>query len=158
MNKMRQDAWTKKEDEMLANTIIRHIQTGKTQLVAFQNIAKQLSRTPAACGYRWNATVRKRYLTEINRAKEMRKHYVRTKAIKQESDEDKKVIASAIEMLQKLHENTTQSVQSESIEQAESFTLLKERNSELENKLRRYEQAWTEMGKLWQWIEAKEEH
>src|SRR5699024_8872314 len=73
MNATRQDAWTDDEDIILAETVLRHIREGKTQLEAFKEVAKRLSRTSAACGFRWNATIRKQYQDAINTAKKERK-------------------------------------------------------------------------------------
>jgi len=50
MSKKRQDGWTKDEDTMLTEIVLRHIRTGKTQLEAFKQAGEALSRTAAACG------------------------------------------------------------------------------------------------------------
>lgn len=42
-------------------------------MAAFEETAEQLGRTPAACGYRWNACVRKQYLEAIDLARLERK-------------------------------------------------------------------------------------
>lgn len=73
MKTVRQDAWTEEDDNKLAEIILRHIQNGGTQLAAFDVCAELLGRTPAACGYRWNACVRKLHLHEIDAAKQKRK-------------------------------------------------------------------------------------
>lgn len=65
----RKDSWTEHEDFVLANTIILYIENGKTQLEAFEDVGKQLERSAAACGFRWNSTVRKRYEKEIKMAR-----------------------------------------------------------------------------------------
>lgn len=72
MKTLRQDSWTKENDELLAATVMRYISEGKTQLKAFEEVAEQISRTPAACGYRWNATIRKDYAEEIKQLKKQR--------------------------------------------------------------------------------------
>lgn len=69
----RQDAWTKDEDILLAETVLRYIREGKTQLEAFKKVGNMLSRTSAACGFRWNATLRKHYEEAIQLAKSNRK-------------------------------------------------------------------------------------
>ncbi|MFV9510003.1 RsfA family transcriptional regulator [Tepidibacillus sp. LV47] len=74
----RQDAWTEDEDLLLAEVILRHIREGSTQLKAFEEIGKKLNRTPAACGFRWNSLVRKKYEAAIQIAKaqrQKRKYY-----------------------------------------------------------------------------------
>lgn len=68
----RQDAWTTDDDIVLAEVILRHIREGGTQLSAFEEVAAKLGRTPAACGFRWNSTVRKKYETAIDIAKKQR--------------------------------------------------------------------------------------
>ncbi|ESU32877.1 hypothetical protein G3A_08980 [Bacillus sp. 17376] len=69
----RQDAWSKDEDLLLAEVVLRNIREGGTQLKAFEEVGKQLSRTGAACGFRWNSYVRKQYKSGIELAKKQRK-------------------------------------------------------------------------------------
>jgi len=71
--KTRQDAWSHEEDVLLAETVLQYIREGKTQLAAFEVVGRQLHRTAAACGFRWNAEVRKRHLEAIEQAKKQRK-------------------------------------------------------------------------------------
>ncbi|HHY20850.1 MAG TPA: RsfA family transcriptional regulator [Bacilli bacterium] len=73
MSFIRQDAWNNDEDLILAEVVLRHIREGSTQLAAFEEVGEQLSRTPAACGFRWNSTIRKKYDAAINLAKKQRK-------------------------------------------------------------------------------------
>ncbi|MCU9595043.1 RsfA family transcriptional regulator [Caldibacillus thermolactis] len=73
MTIVRQDAWTKDEDLLLAEVVLRHIREGSTQLKAFEEVGQKLNRTPAACGFRWNSFVRKQYKTGIELAKKQRK-------------------------------------------------------------------------------------
>lgn len=68
----RQDAWTPEDDMILAEVTLRHIREGGTQLSAFEEVAEKLGRTPAACGFRWNSTVRKKYEAAIQIAKAQR--------------------------------------------------------------------------------------
>lgn len=78
VTKTRQDAWTGEEDELLANVVLSNIRTGGTQLKAFEEVGKQLSRTASACGFRWNACVRRQYKEEIIKAKTQRKELTPT--------------------------------------------------------------------------------
>jgi len=73
MSTIRQDAWTEEEDLLLAETVLRHIREGSTQLSSFEEVGKKLSRTSAACGFRWNSLVRKQYESAIVLAKQRRK-------------------------------------------------------------------------------------
>lgn len=74
MTTTRQDAWTQDEDLLLAEVVLRHIREGGTQLSAFEEVGRRLSRTAAACGFRWNSYVRKQYKSGIELAKKQRKN------------------------------------------------------------------------------------
>lgn len=65
----RQDAWSPEDDMILAEVTLQHIREGGTQLSAFEEVAERLGRTPAACGFRWNSSVRKNYDAAIQLAK-----------------------------------------------------------------------------------------
>lgn len=73
MAKVRQDAWSHEDDLLLAETVLRHIREGSTQLNAFEEVGDCLNRTSAACGFRWNAEVRNLYINAIDLAKRQRK-------------------------------------------------------------------------------------
>lgn len=78
--KIRQDAWSHEDDVLLAETVLRHIREGSTQLRAFDEVGDILNRTSAACGFRWNAVVRERYVEDIKQAKKERKERKRAQA------------------------------------------------------------------------------
>jgi prespore-specific regulator len=71
--KIRQDAWTEENDLLLAETVLRHVREGSTQLNAFEEVGDKLNRTSAACGFRWNAVVRHQYEKALELAKKQRK-------------------------------------------------------------------------------------
>ncbi|WP_100371995.1 RsfA family transcriptional regulator [Bacillus sp. FJAT-45037] len=71
--KVRQDAWSHEDDVLLAETVLKHICDGSTQLQAFEEVGDALNRTSAACGFRWNAVVRQKYVNQIAQAKKERK-------------------------------------------------------------------------------------
>src|SRR5699024_5324480 len=73
MTKERQDAWSHEDDLLLAETVLRHIREGSTQLRAFEEVGDKLNRTSAACGFRWNAEVRQSYDQAVQIAKKQRK-------------------------------------------------------------------------------------
>jgi prespore-specific regulator len=83
MAKVRQDAWSHEDDLLLAETVLRHIREGSTQLTAFEEVGDKLNRTAAACGFRWNAEVRRRYEKAIEIAKRQRKEKKRAMANQQ---------------------------------------------------------------------------
>ena len=80
MTKVRQDAWSHEDDLLLAETVLRHIREGSTQLNAFEEVGDKLNRTSAACGFRWNAEVRAKYENAIDLAKRQRKEKKRALA------------------------------------------------------------------------------
>ncbi|GGB45066.1 RsfA family transcriptional regulator [Virgibacillus dakarensis] len=160
MEATRQDAWTKDEDVILAETVIRYIREGQTQLEAFKDVAAQLSRTSAACGFRWNATIRKNYQDAIQRAKEERKQAGRKKAwtyVQQRENAEKNTIDTAISLLEKMKLNYSVENQLTQKEQEKIITHLEKENETLKSQLKRYEDAWEEMGKLWKWVNTKKE-
>ncbi|WP_085508960.1 RsfA family transcriptional regulator [Thalassobacillus devorans] len=83
MTKVRQDAWSHEDDLLLAETVLRHIREGSTQLKAFDEVGDALNRTSAACGFRWNAEVRQKYDQAIEIAKKQRKEKKRAEAMEQ---------------------------------------------------------------------------
>lgn len=64
--------WTDEDDLILAETVLRHIREGKTQLSAFEEAANKLNRNTAACGFRWNSHVRHNYKNAMAFAKRQR--------------------------------------------------------------------------------------
>lgn len=86
MAKVRQDAWSEENDLLLADTVLRHIREGSTQLRAFEEVGDKLNRTSAACGFRWNAIVRNQYTQAIEIAKKQRKERKRLQFRQQNSE------------------------------------------------------------------------
>ncbi|MFC7320983.1 RsfA family transcriptional regulator [Halobacillus campisalis] len=80
MPKVRQDAWSHEDDLLLAETVLRHIREGSTQLRAFDEVGDVLNRTSAACGFRWNAEIRQKYEQAVELAKKQRKEKKRSEA------------------------------------------------------------------------------
>lgn len=72
MSAVRQDAWSEEDDLILAEVTLRHIREGGTQLAAFEEVGERIGRTAAACGFRWNSFVRKKYESAIQIAKAQR--------------------------------------------------------------------------------------
>ncbi|MCJ8011383.1 RsfA family transcriptional regulator [Paenibacillus sp. KQZ6P-2] len=72
MTAVRQDAWSLEDDLILAEVTLRHIREGSTQLAAFEEVGEKIGRTSAACGFRWNSCVRKKYEEAIGLAKTQR--------------------------------------------------------------------------------------
>lgn len=83
----RQDAWTTEDDLLLAEVTLRHIREGGTQLQAFEEVAEKMGRTSAACGFRWNSFVRKKYVQAIAIAKAQRQKNKQSRTIYVKNEE-----------------------------------------------------------------------
>lgn len=90
MMKERQDAWIEEDDLLLAETVLRHVREGSTQLNAFDEVGDKLNRTSAACGFRWNAVVRHDYEKALQLAKKQRKQ--RSRALGQNGPVKKRLL------------------------------------------------------------------
>ncbi|WP_138415609.1 RsfA family transcriptional regulator [Aquibacillus sediminis] len=109
MVKVRQDAWSHEDDLLLAETVLRHIREGSTQLNAFEEVGDKLNRTSAACGFRWNAEVRQRYEQAVAIAKRQRKEKKRAQAREQKAEKQRipqpSPVSFASSMKEELNEN-----------------------------------------------------
>lgn len=159
MKETRQDAWSKEEDHLLAETVLQYIKNGNTQLEAFKEVASKLGRTPAACGFRWNATIRKQYEEAIQYAKEERKK-MSSKTLHgfiTEANHDKYTIESVITMLEKMKLKMPEEEKDGIREQEKTIEQLQKENEQLTEQVERYENAWAEMQKLWEWVVSDKE-
>lgn len=155
MAKTRQDAWTEDEDILLAETVLMYIREGKTQLEAFKKVAEQLSRTSAACGFRWNATIRRQYENAIELAKEEKKRGSQHKKwtyIDSSREHDREKIDTAILLLKEMKNQSVNQLGAVQEEQEQTVKLLRKENERLKEMLVRYDEAWKEMGNLWNWV------
>ena len=122
----RQDAWTKNEDETLVKIVIAHIMAGSTQLKAFEEASVTLKRTASACGFRWNAFLRKEYTEQIAQAKKNRN----TKS--QDAPTDENDYSTLMSQLNKV---------------IEKISILKEQNDSLEEKNKNLNQVINQLTK-----------
>lgn len=127
--KVRQDAWTEENDLLLAETVLRHVREGSTQLNAFEEVGDRLDRTSAACGFRWNAVVRHQYEKALQLAKKQRKQ--RQRLLGKEQSGKKKLLYSppipSISEVETVTPPTAIMVPSSSDEQAESMEVIETR-------------------------------
>lgn len=88
MSAIRQDAWSAEDDLMLADITLRHIREGSTQLAAFEEVGERIGRTSAACGFRWNSFVRKKYeaAIQIAKAQRQKKSYMKKQSVSSGSE------------------------------------------------------------------------
>lgn len=91
---IRQDAWSKDNDLFLANTVLKHVREGSTQLKAFEEVGEVLNRTGAACGFRWNAVVRQHYIQAMETAKKERKQRLRAQSKRTETETEDAILSS----------------------------------------------------------------
>ncbi len=156
MNKLRQDGWTQDDDILLAEIVLSHIRNGKTQLDAFKIAAGKLSRTPAACGFRWNATIRHQYEDAIYLAKNAQKQQPMQNNLPINQEQQFKQgqsLDSAITLLKNLKNHVIQ--QEQTINNESQLVHLQKENRQLKIEIKRYEEAWKEMGNLWEWIKSE---
>ncbi|GGM20514.1 DNA-binding protein [Paraliobacillus quinghaiensis] len=149
MSAIRQDAWTNDEDILLAETVLRYIHDGKTQLEAFKEVGKRLARTPAACGFRWNASIRKQYQQEIDAAKKERKKQA-SEINYAPADEmnHQLTLEAAISILEKVKGNYDVFEKRKTIDYQQLHSLVEENNA-LKKQVAKYEETLAEMQKLW---------
>ncbi|MBU8565109.1 RsfA family transcriptional regulator [Virgibacillus pantothenticus] len=157
MSVTRQDAWTKDEDILLAETVLRYIKEGKTQLEAFKEVAHRLSRTAAACGFRWNATIRKQYQKEVLKAKEARKNDNINYSWYVSEPCHHDPLETVISLLEKIKAGNEQITSEHLDDHTEHMKHLEKENEELKNALLRYEKAWKEIGDLWNSVVSERE-
>jgi prespore-specific regulator len=69
LRKLRSDAWTEEQDHLLADTVLKFVREGKTQLAAFKEVGNKLGRTASACAFRFNNELRSRYTKALALAK-----------------------------------------------------------------------------------------
>lgn len=154
MDAPRQDAWKDEEDLLLATTVLAHIKEGKTQLEAFQEVANQLKRTPAACGFRWNATVRKEYQKEIQEAKQNRKQKRTFFAATPATSDAPMSLDAAISLLKEMKVKQYEDQGRQKLEY--QLKQLSQDNQYLRTQLKELEQAWNEMDRLVHWVKERQ--
>ncbi|WP_028782674.1 RsfA family transcriptional regulator [Thalassobacillus devorans] len=150
MDVNRQDAWKEEEDLLLAETVLRCIRQGRTQLEAFREVADKLSRTPAACGFRWNANVRKHYQQAIETAKSERKRKQHVPVSNTEAPINMS-LDDAISLLTQMKEK--QNTEDHLPIMEDRLKLLSEENQALKAAVTRYQSAWKEVEKLMAWVQ-----
>ncbi|MFD2922204.1 RsfA family transcriptional regulator [Halobacillus naozhouensis] len=154
MDTPRKAAWNKDEDLLLADTVLRYVREGNTQLSAFQEVGQRLNRTPSACGFRWNATVRQEYQEKIKEAKQDREGkravFVATNPAEETLISFDEAISFLKEMKKEKYEHQGRKKLEEEIER------LQEDNRQLKNQIKKLEDSWIEMDKLVYGVKEKQ--
>lgn len=138
----RQDAWSNEEDLLLTEVVLRQIREGGTQLSAFKEVGQLLSRTSAACGFRWNSHVRKIQEKYIEEAKKYRKSQMRNnEAIHVENKNigstEQIAVDFLIDWLENVRENNYQVFHLN-----DEFNRVRKENELLVNKLKKLEKEY----------------
>lgn len=155
MNKKRQDAWTDDEDVVLAKMVLYHMKEGKTQLEAFKEAAEKLARTPAACGYRWNASLRKKYTEDIAHIKRSSPTGRESTSENTVNSEEEHTIERAISILKKF--KMAKEEQNDHLHVREQFIALQKENERLLKVVQLYEAAFKEIHNIWSWAKKEAE-
>lgn len=156
MSKRRQDSWTSEEDLFLAETVLRYIRKNKTQLEAFKEAGKKLSRTAAACGFRWNATLRKQYVEAIEIAKGKQHNQPIVNSRKNRQFKGAQPLEQVISLLKELKSESDR--QHLLQQERQELNQLRAENELLTERLGYYEEAFREIYNIWKWMENKNEH
>lgn len=69
---MKGRSWSAEEDRLLTEDVLAAVRQGQSQLEAFERVGKRIGRTAGACGFRWNAVLRKRQMHAFQKAKRER--------------------------------------------------------------------------------------
>ncbi|MDU9693246.1 hypothetical protein O0Q50_18890 [Priestia aryabhattai] len=67
-------SWSEAEDILLKDCVLENVRNGKTQLIAFEEVAEQTGRSAGSVGFRWNSTLRQQYSDDLKKAKEEAKN------------------------------------------------------------------------------------
>lgn len=153
----RQDAWTPDEDLILAEIVLTHIREGSTQLKAFEEAGKKLKRTAAACGFRWNSNIRKKYAEEILLAKQLRKEAKNRlrknspedhiPAMNEVSSDEQNKIAEYVAVLKSIENEllSLENIKVENHQLKQEIQKLKIEKTELENKIKDIDKHYQEL-------------
>ncbi|MFD2612787.1 RsfA family transcriptional regulator [Paenibacillus gansuensis] len=146
MSAIRQDAWSAEDDLMLADITLRHIREGSTQLAAFEEVGERIGRTSAACGFRWNSCVRKKYeaAIQIAKAQRQKKSYVK----KQQSSpslQEAQVSSVSLESYEDTSSYRTESVSEESLSIDAVIRFLRQSKSTFQEMSRQIKQLEREL-------------
>ncbi|CAG7658931.1 hypothetical protein ACFQI7_32780 [Paenibacillus allorhizosphaerae] len=63
--KTKYEVWSPEQDQLLLQTVLKHLGNGSSQKKAFEEAADKIGRTQAACAFRFNAVLRQQHNEEI---------------------------------------------------------------------------------------------
>lgn len=131
--------WSEEEDQLLADKVIQYARKGRSQLEAFKDVAEGINRTPAACGYRWNAKLRNGFQKDLQQAKKV-EHSAppSNQSANQKQEVPENTLQSALQLLKWLDDYRIHSLQD-----VRELGGLQEENKQLREKLAYFEQAYS---------------
>ncbi|MBA4492813.1 hypothetical protein ACFO25_09015 [Paenactinomyces guangxiensis] len=133
--------WTEQEDQLLRESVLQSISNGGTQLEAFEKVGRKLERTPGACGFRWNAVLRRQDPISYSEAKKKRVYKQIQKKRGLQLESFSQIIAS-IRQMEKVWNQLRDEVQELSkqlTERNKRYERLLEENKRLKDEKRSYE-------------------
>lgn len=152
LNQRRQDSWTHEEDTLLATTVLDYIKNGNTQLNAFEAVANELGRTASACGFRWNATLRKQYEEQIALAKKKcREKPLVQRVSHDEGDWDLKKV---IEILKEINEDLMNTSWND--DHYNELIKLRKENAQLKDRIEKQKNAYHHIQSVLKGIQTQE--
>src|SRR5699024_10501281 len=145
-------SWTHEEDSILANTVLDYIKHGNTQLNAFAAVAKKLGRTASACGFRWNATLRKQYDEQIILAKQKYRKSPPVESIT--NIEGRQGLVQVIKILKDINEDLTNAGSQH--EYYDELIQLRKENAQLKDQIKKQKNAYHHIQSVLQRIQTPE--
>lgn len=138
----RKVSWSEKEDQLLVDKVIQYTKEGKSQLKAFKAAAEEINRTPAACGYRWNAKLRSDFQEELEKTRQnedsglsINQSPVQNKETHTETENPLQLAQQYLKCLDDYH--------IDSFERIRKLSDLKQENEQLKKQLAYFEQAYS---------------
>lgn len=137
----RKRSWSEREDQLLLDRVVQYTREGKAQLKAFKDVGEELNRTPAACGYRWNAKLRRSFQEDFQQAKQSKESNA---TINQKGNTDKGITETenplqlALQYLKCLDDYHI-----DSLEEIQELSKLRQENAQLKKQLAYFEQAYS---------------
>ena len=141
----RSDSWAEEQDLLLAKIVLKYIRDGKTQKDAFEEAGSQLSRTAAACSYRWNNEIKDKYESAVEIAKKTRLQMIKTGKVTVQQEEEEPIINSPFAMPQRSQKSMTSPLLAQISEVFQAYEKLKEENEALKNHIQSMESARNQM-------------
>lgn len=137
----RKRSWSEKEDQLLLDKVMQYTRKGKAQWEAFKAVAEEIHRTPAACGYRWNAKLRSSFQEDLKQARQYKDSNAsinQKENIDKDSTKTENPMQLALQYLKCLDDYHI-----DSLEGIRKLSKLRQENAQLKKQLAYFEQAYS---------------